>query len=556
MREQPQSNLWSFLAFAVVLNTAACGGKTSAIDTTPAAKSNGLPASFGLVPDDTPYLLASLSGNDRLFQHLYGSSATIAKKTFWDYLEKNADAKSSFGKTVAILGKEIADDKQRSWQSHVGLTEDVSYVLYGLSVWPVLRLQLSAPERTKTFIRHAFDVSQSHVTEQTSGSSSYWNITEPPKAGASEPATSIVIAVTATDVALAILPLRVVDIAVPYLLGDKRPAVSLGDSNRVPAILSRYGFTKNSIGFLDAKRVADIFFGRSKDVNQLLRADANVEKNHSMTPGCLREIDQMVQVVPRLVWGMTKLDDAGFTGSAIIELPPVAVSALRTLRSPFAGQSLIPSDSIFAFGGGVDVDAALRLAKAAMTYLRNSPWQCQEFAPLNVALRGIPQTLSNPLPEMAQGLRGFVVVLNDYVHDPMQIDGFAVLEGDHVGLLASMAAIIPGLSGLAANGKAISVPMTAMGLQPSLTGHIAMSDTRAAVALGATGDVRSEKLLQYTPAVSSPLLFMHYNVPRLKEMMAAMGEPRNEFGAWNIETASMTVNVDEYGLRFDMSLSW
>ena len=96
-----------------------------------------------------------------------GSNA-VSRKLFGDAIEsvnnklipKLRGTDTPWARALLALADEIAADHSNSWQGHLGLEEDLHYVLYGLSIWPVARLNVTNPNRLRAVIQRTIDVAE------------------------------------------------------------------------------------------------------------------------------------------------------------------------------------------------------------------------------------------------------------------------------------------------------------------------------------------------------------------------------------------------------------
>jgi hypothetical protein len=135
--------------------------------------------------------------------------------------------------------------------------------------------------------------------------------------------------------------------------------------------------------------------------------------------------------------------------------------------------------------------------------------------------------------------------------------GFALLDGDHIGKLAAMLSVLPGhlFGTLTTDGKPVALPLAVFGIPVQTTGHIANTDTRAAVALGPGSEVQSEQLLRASANVALPLVFFHFDLPWFQELLAAIHKPMDPI-PFHYGTLEAAVQTDDDGLRFDFRMTW
>lgn len=533
-------------AALTALVLAGCGGAT----TTPTmigaqATQSWAPESFRYIPAETPYLIAAINnGSNDVAQKMFGNSiaalhAKIAPKL-------RADSRPASRAWLALLD-EIAADHKQSWQSHLGLDEDLRYVVYGLSIWPVVRMRVSNPTRLRAIIQRTIDAAQWNLAPVTSPTATYWQFADP------DDKISVVVAVTEHELVGTLMPVAQVVDALPYVLGSKLPPVSLAQSNKIPTLLRTNGFTQSNVGYFDFQHMAAIAFGHGTTLETTLRGQFAAE---SMGPVCAHDIDRLIGMVPRLFWGMTQLDDKGMAGSIILELPVAIRQALAGLRTPAASINTKGIDNaVIAFGASIDVDKAVQWINSATTVAQLTPMQCPQLASFNTMVSAMRAGTQQALPPYLQGLRSLVIAVNDIVKQPLRIDGFAMLEGKDMSMLAALLGALPGMANLRTDGTPIALPTSNLNLSPDTSAHAAISQNRAALAFGDNTEAHVQQLMVAPQDHQAPLAFMHYDFPRLKEMAAQLGSPMDdqsvEFGI-----ATIVLNLSDAGVKIDFTSTW
>lgn len=533
------------LALAAIALTS-CGGATPTATAVGAqAHQSWAPESFRYIPAETPYLIASINnGSSAVTQKLFGNSMVLLRAKAADKLR--ADDKPASRAWLALLDELAADHKQ-SWQSHLGLDEDLRYVIYGLSIWPVMRIRVNNPTRLRAIIQRTIDAAEWHIAPVTSPTATYWQYASP------DDKISLVVAVTEHELVGTIMPAAQLVDALPYVLGSKLPPTSLAQSNKIPTLLRTNGFTQSNVGFLDFQHAAEIAFGHGTTLETALRGQFAGE---SLGPVCAHDIERLIGMVPRMFWGMTQLDDKGMAGSMVFELPVAIRQALAALRTPAASINTKGIDNaVIAFGASVDIDKAVQWINSATTVAQLTPMQCPQLASFNTMVSAMRASTQQALPAYFQGLRSLVVAVNDIVKQPFRIDGFAMLEGKDMNMLAALLGALPGMATVRTDGTPIALPTSTLNMSPDTSAHAAINQTRAAIAVGDHTEARVQQLMVAPQDRQAPLAFVHYDFPRLKELAAQMGSPMDdesvEFGV-----ATMVLNLAEAGVKIDFAATW
>src|SRR5689334_9624089 len=139
----------SLRLLAVVVVVAACGGKPPPPPSAQAALSSrwSAPAILAPVPADSPYVLALVDPISealrakmmaRLDAQLTQSMQKLEALSGVDRSKLEPGARA-----LLALGDELHGVKPSQWFEKLGLNERGRFVIYGLSLWPVLRADIT-----------------------------------------------------------------------------------------------------------------------------------------------------------------------------------------------------------------------------------------------------------------------------------------------------------------------------------------------------------------------------------------------------------------------------
>ncbi len=530
----------------VALVLSACGN-TAKPPTTPVltAANNWAPNAFRFIPAETPYLLAAMdNGSNAVSRKLFGDAIESVKSKL---LPKLRGTDTPWARAMLALADEIAADHSNSWQAHLGLEEDLRYVVYGLSIWPVVRLNVTNPNRLRAVIQRTIDLAELGLVPIKTATATYWQYNDP------EDKLSIVVAVTDREMVATMMPSVVLAQAMPYVLGIKLPDISLASSPRIPTMLQRNGFTETHIMFFDFEHAAAIAFGRGSAFETALR---DVFNGNKIDAPCRADIDRLVALAPRLVSGMTQLNDTGMAASMVLELDPMLRRSLAAVQRPAASYSLEgAANSIFAFGAALDVDNAIKMLVSLGTSVQARPFQCAQLEPLNAAMATLKNGVDQQIPAQLRGVHGFMVAVHELSTNPFSIEGFAMFEGVDTAAIMQLVGGLLGTSNPPRDGSAIAIPAASMGLQPQTTAYLALTPSRIAVGVGPQSEAWVSKAAAAPSEAHAPLMFIHYDFPRLKEMMIRVGSPLEQTES-QIGVGTMVVNITDGGLRMDVNATW
>jgi hypothetical protein len=446
---------------------------------------------------------------------------------------------------IAVM-KEMRGKTGTNWMEHLGFDPKGRFALYGLSVWPVMRIEISSATRLRATIERVMTTAGVKLPQRTLAGHAYW------VAGGGN--FSFVAAVLEREAVAAVVPTGLLDAMLPLVLGTRTPEPNLATAPVVPDLLGRHRFLGILLGYLDARNAIDIVAGaRPGPFDAPIRAATG-----AVSPACRGDLDRLAALVPRFVFGYHRVDEKGFEGSAVLETAPGVVSALRKMHAmvpevtaPTAGHPLV------AFGAALDPRELVNWLKGVTGQLQVHPFTCPWFAKLNEAGTELAGKLATPLPATWFGLRGFSLVLDDATVKPPSFAGHLIVAGERVSdLVTSLAGTVPAIAGIPLNssGRPIALPVQQFQL-PVRSAHLALTTDRLVIAAGGdSARVATETLAVPAPKVS-PLMVMAFNMPRAQQLLAAMGQPPVTNVGY-IDDVGISLDVVDAGIAFDVWGTW
>jgi hypothetical protein len=501
------------------------------------------PEILGNVPADTPYLFGMLEPMPPAVRDkLFAQSGVQVKEA----LEKAASSEQGkAGLAAGVLLHELDGVDPAHWIESLGLSPDARFVLYGMSIWPVLRVEVKDAARVRDVIGKLMQIAGPEVKTQTVAGKLVWEIVSPKAA--------IVVAVLDREVVAAVVPTPALDKLLPDLLGDHPPAKSLRDAPVLPALLAKHRFLPTMVGYLDVVRTIDAVSGRGK--GQYDELDAMFAG--LITAPCQDDLARIAGVLPRIVLGYRRLDERGFVAAMAIESPASIIKPLQKLHTPMPAMPL-KTQPMLAFGAAVNVDEMFAWMRDVTSALRSRPFRCDSFASFNHDIDDLAIKLDQPMPPIARGLRGFELVVDDASVMPPSGTGHLLVVGDHMAdLVHQLVKALPMFASLnlESNGVPVAVPIDQLGVPGLKSAHVALRETRAALAIGDSSATRASERLA-APDAHAPLLTLSYDLPKLRERFGMFLKSTDFANLSNVGSTSMALDVGEDGIYIDMVGTW
>lgn len=530
---------------AVVAGALACGGGAPQ----PATLSSrwSAPSILAEVPADAPYAVALLEPmNDALRRRMmHNLDAQLAQSM--KALDKLRDRGKlePWMRAMLALADELRGKGAAAWFDQLGIDPHGRFVLYGMSLWPVARIELSNPDKLRATITRILSAGGIQPQQRTLDGRAYWL--------ASGGDFSFVAAVLDREAVAAVLPTAVVDAALPQVLGIRPPEHSLAATTTVPDLLAHHRFLGVLLGYFDAHRIVDVIAGpQPRPIDIPIRAATG-----PVSAECRADLDRFAAAIPRLVLGYHRFDDTGFDASMVLETSPATVAALRKLHAAVPEVTPRPAGHpLFAMAAALDPDQLIAWLQDEARQIHDRPFRCPWFTEWNEAAADVTAKLATPLPPTWRGVRGFSMTIDDASILPPSVTGHVLVAGDRVAdLLQSLAGKVPAIAGipLAATGRPVALPTRQ--LQIPVPAHFALTTDRLVIAAGDGSERRVTEHLRTPAPKASPLFTMAFDVPRFQQILASLGqEPVENLGS--LRDIGLGLDIDDTGVSFDIFGTW
>lgn len=474
------------------------------------------------IPADTPYAFVMFGGSVRpLMERMYKGMAPLT-----DMMGKQFDNLPVTGENGPLVRAVLAELKGVMAEGGIeklGIDIEGKSAIYGIGFMPAVRWALKDPAALRDMLGRVQQ--NGGVTFPTCklGDVEYWC--------GGDSKVKVAAAILGNEFVFGVAPPAQADRVFGLLLGTAKPERSLADTPKLKDVMTTWGLGRFSVGFVDAKVIAEAFLGEGDPLNKdVLAAVAPrvAERWPQITAVCKDEIRGLVGIAPKVVFGTESLGADGFEGLMAVELRSDVAQDLRGLRAPVPGLSKqLREDALFALGAGGDVGKGIELAMRKAQEVTKAPYQCPELVGLNRAAEDVVKGASEQLPAFIPQLKGFNFVVQDVKMSgllPSDIRGFLVVAaGDPKGLYEAMKAQVPEAGRFEMNddGKVFNVPD---GTVPFVNGiaYAAKAGKGVVVAVGSGSDSTIGKLLSVADEKDPPLMVIAYNFGKIMQDLAPL----------------------------------
>lgn len=509
-----------------------------------------------LVPADTPYAWVGMAGSSRPFAEklvkraeplLKEAEAALSQALAQDHSDRPE------ARVVRALAAELQGKLSIAGLESLGLEFDTRFVVYGLGLLPAMRLRMRDASALKATIDRVQQASGVQFPVANHNGQDYWFTTDHKG--------TFVVAFVGNDLVAGVAATAHKDRMLSLLFGQERPAASLADTTVLKDVAAAHGLGKFSAGFVDVRALTDALVGASSGLNA---ETAAVVLSGAKPPAeCVDEIRGLAGLMPRVVFGTTRIDDTGVETRFAVELRPDLAGGVAAVRTSVPGlDAATAKEVMFGMGSGMDVGKAIELAKVQAMAVQAAPYKCPDLKFLNDAARDIVLGVSN-VPAPVRQYKGFAFALehaNFAGFIPTDVKGYVTVGVDDPlamlktlkGLAPSELAFIPDLQqegvGERLNLAALPVPLP-IPFEMFLAGR---RDAGLALAVGADAQKRSSDLL-IPGGEARPLFVFHMNIGRAMKLLPAGANVTNPALLDLLGSQGYVIDAGEGGL---VARSW
>ena len=503
------------LALLVSLGVISCSDnkETSAGDATARAlKGSASGALLEYVPADTPYFVGSLAPmDDDVMASLRAMNEEVLKgygKVIRSAIDSadNPDADE-----MAPIAEKLASYFEDGKLDELGIGEGVTGGLYGVGLLPVLRVSLEDPAAFEKGVAELETSAGTPMETATIDGVTYRY--------ASDDEARFVIANESGFAVATILPAGASDDVLKQVLGLTKPSQTLSGTDKIETLSTKHGMLPQGLGFIDLIGVSEVFLSEQRGVNAELLAMADYDPDE-ISDVCKTEIREMAGVMPQIDFGYTRIEKERFDLLTVVNLRSDLARSMQSLAAavPGLGGAM---EGLMAFGFSVDLPAAREFVSERAAALEADPFECEYFFDLQDSVAQMEEAASQPLPPVADSLRGAKVII-DSMDDfdiaggaPPSIAGRAIIAvQDAPSLLLMGQMVMPQLFAdleLEPNGEVVELPM---GTIPGSTdpAFVALTNDAIAIGIGADSGAGLAKLFDAPVATAPPLMGFSYDV--------------------------------------------
>ncbi|CAN5845680.1 hypothetical protein BH11MYX2_BH11MYX2_33910 [soil metagenome] len=532
------------LSLVIAGSLAACGGSPKPATVTLNGKAWTPPAVLVNIPADTPYLFAQLAPmsqefRDRMFAQADAKIEEAMKAMAILPPDFDRSALPGWGRVAFAWMDELKGKDTKHWSREMGLDSNQAFALYGIGIWPVVRIGVNDPVKLHASVERILAKANLQTQERELRGKKYWAF----------PIQQFTVAVAVLDkeMVASIVPTTALEAALPKVLGIEKPAHSLGETDTLGASLAHYKLLPQAVFVIDVRGLANRF--TKADAANPLEAPLAAATG-PVTQACREDIGRFVEIIPRVFGGYHQLDAKLMDFSLVAEMPPVLVKRLGKLSVPVPGVNPgLNGHPMFALGVAAKSDELVSLMKEIVKGLRERPMRCDWFTGLNMMAEELAPELDGPLMTQFKGIDGGTAMIDDMDVERRYGEGTVTLVGVSAAeRMEALLHLVPGFANatLSKVGPALEIPIGLLGGPPEMTAHILVRPQRAALAVGPSSEKIVNAVVSAPTPTHSPLVSVQMNLPRLQKVTK---QSTMSYGM-QLEDVVMQLELVEDGLAF------
>ncbi len=399
-----------------------------------------------------------------------------------------------------------------------GIERDSLYALYGNGLLPVVRLGLDDPDKFEAAVARMEEKAGKamEVAELKGESYRYADLDK----------IRVILALIDDYAVVTFVPSAFGDDELALALGIDKPKDNLRKANTLHSINKEYGYKDSITGYLDTTQIVRTLTGDATGLDQSLVALGGGEQAE-LSDVCRDEIRGMAEIMPRMVFGYTRLDTESLDASMVMELRDDLAAGLQTLPAAVPGLG-VDSGSFMSFGFSMNPLSLREFYEARLDALEADPYKCEKFADMQAGVAKGRELLAQPIPPVVYGFRGFVADIADMDFmsissgaPPTDIEASLLVAIENAESLVMMAAMMdPQVAALnlLPDGNPVSLDLPQIQAFAS-EAFAALTQNAVSVSIGTGAEKKASDLLVADSGSPAPVMSMHMDAARYYEMI-------------------------------------
>jgi hypothetical protein len=521
--------LFLFTCIGFILFTSACSDKKKDHEET--APKAAVEDIFNYVPADSPYVIGNVIPMPEPYLKKVIETWQKILPVQTRQLEKitaraQKTLKNQSGIIVAKLAKAVLAEMETiktpgdillKW----GISPKTTGVVYGLGLFPAVRLQISEKQKIEQLLTRLEEKSgQKMLTAEFNGHP-YRYIEIKDKIHLKG-----ILAITDKYLIAGLIPGEQAGFNqfLPLLLGTKKPGVALSQSEFTEAI-SPYHFPGYGDGYVDIRKVAAILRGEGEELNLASYQSLIPEPDFKLQIGCNAEFNRsLFENMPRMVFGFNQLTETAINLEMVLELSAGLIEILNKLPQSIPDIAS-QRDPMFAMGIGANIPELRGAIQRLLQFIIENNRDCPDIN--TDKLKAAIPKLNMALNPMISGFHSIILSLDQMEMgengQPMMNTASACIAAEMIdpeGILAMAGSFIPSLAKTNISNDGTPAAISLDGLPLNLPGlFVAVKGQRLVLAMGNEASPRVRDAISGKGIADMPLYWMKYQTSTWEQLL-------------------------------------
>lgn len=489
-----------------------------------------IPEHFKFIPADSPFVITSIKtvpykqlgwNVDAQFANAMKtlkSSAEQMTQMYGTFEQAPPDARLMLAVLEELDGRNsLADLKE------LGITDDGHFSMYGIGVFPALRLELGDAQLFEAMLQRVEARVGESVPTKTIGSRTFRAI--------EEDGLMIPIIVTDSELLIGVTSVPFATDFVGYLVGDKKPAKSMYDENNLLTMQKQYGMLPYVSGYADFRGITAAML--KTDTSSLTAQTLNAmgEPIPDVSEQCKVEYTKLVGDMPRVVFGYTELTRGSVKATMGLEVTSDLPKRLMPMKanSPAYGSD-VQKNALMAMTLGINIDKTIEVLRNEAQRVGSDPYTCENLTWMNESAEEFYFN-AQQIPPVFRTVLGSSFILSDLDIDVAnkkinKINFMTILNNaDPTTFFSALKLFFPDLFGgidpkTDLQPVAIPLPADLMSEIPGLpTPMMVMSPQALGVSLGQEVQTTTKDYVKTSSDTPSPVMSFSYDMKRIMELI-------------------------------------
>ena len=505
-----------------LLMVAACGKSEDAVEVAIEKTDSTL---FDYVPSDTPYLAGNLQPipDDVIEVFLQRFEPVLA--SVQDELTKARQTleDEDGSRLISAILQEFDGNLSRQGMESLGFDLRAHKVVYGMGVFPVIRIGLSDADALRATIQRVLANAEIDAPELEHQGVSYWRLSD---VDAADAPVGIYVSIFADHLAMSIFPPLAETELLPAFLGLELP----GDSNavsRLAELNAKHSYTPYGSGILDLDQIIEEFISPDTILARVMATTGDFDPA-DMTAECKTEIRGIVSNSPRMTMGVRELTTSAIAMQYRVETETTLAQQLAGLVADIPIANPL-SDRILELSFGMRFGAVRDFLREKVVAIMESPYQCEHLQSINQSATEAFTQLNQPMPPLVNNFRGLRLSLSEIPETnsmPVNGRGLIAVHVEQPEMFVGMAQMfLPDLSELtlAPGEPPVQLPASMLPI-PNVVAFAALSDDAIGLSVGDGEDAGLPAYLEEEAGPAGTFMSIGYDMAAYLEYTQKLGK--------------------------------